>query len=155
MPGFREEGDYRRAREVLQAADFCEAAIGQDIGRSDIYRMPSSDVPHVLRRTREPSRLHTLIRLYFLGLPVPEDEVRSALAPVPLEVWVEEYGVQNPAIYDCFPKFLHLSLNGKGDTMPRTIRKMTGAVADRFSIPERDVCCPSIFFWKTCVLPSM
>lgn len=89
MPGFREEGDYRRAREVLQAADFCEAAIGQDIGRSDIYRMPSSDVPHVLRRTREPSRLHTLIRLYFLGLPVPEDEVRSALAPVPLEVWVE------------------------------------------------------------------
>ena len=88
MPGFREEGDYDRAREVLQAADFSEAAIGQVIGRTDIYRMPSSDVPHVLRRAREPSRLHTLIRLYFLGLPVPEDEVRSALAPVPLEVWV-------------------------------------------------------------------
>ena len=53
------------------------------------------------------------------------------------DAWVEENGVQNPAIYDCFPKFLHLALTGKGDTMPRAIRKMTGAVADRFSIPER------------------
>ena len=53
------------------------------------------------------------------------------------DAWVEENGIQNPAIYDCFPKFLHLSLNGTGDTMPRTIRKMTGAVADRFAIPGR------------------
>ena len=53
------------------------------------------------------------------------------------DAWVEENGVQNPAIYDCYPKFLQLALTGRGDTMPRAIRKMTGAVADRFSIPER------------------
>ncbi len=53
------------------------------------------------------------------------------------DAWVEPHGVQNPAIYDCFPKFLKCSLNGTGDTMPRTIRKMTGGVADRFSIPEQ------------------
>ena len=53
------------------------------------------------------------------------------------DAWVEEYGIQNPAIYDCFPKFLKFSLCGTGDTMPRTIRKMTGAVADRFSISDR------------------
>lgn len=61
------------------------------------------------------------------------------------DAWVEEHGVQNPAIYDCFPKFLHLSLNGKGDTMPRAIRKMTGAVADRFSIPARGYVKPGYF----------
>jgi len=61
------------------------------------------------------------------------------------DAWVEEKGVQNPAIYDCFPKFLHLSLNGKGDTLPRTIRKMTGAVADRFSIPNRGYIKPGYF----------
>ncbi|MEA4937976.1 MAG: hypothetical protein VB091_00140, partial [Christensenella sp.] len=61
------------------------------------------------------------------------------------DAWVEEHGVQNPAIYDCFPKFLHLSLNGKGDTMPRAIRKMTGAVADRFSIPQRGYVKPGYF----------
>ena len=53
------------------------------------------------------------------------------------DAWVEDHGIQNPAIYDCFPKFLKFSLCGTGDTMPNTIRKMTGAVADRFSIKER------------------
>jgi N-acyl-D-amino-acid deacylase len=61
------------------------------------------------------------------------------------DAWVEENGVQNPAIYDCFPKFLHLSLNGKGDTMPRAIRKMTGAVADRFSMKDRGYVKPGCF----------
>ncbi len=61
------------------------------------------------------------------------------------DAWVEERGVQNPAIYDCFPKFLRLSLRGEGDTMPRTVRKMTGAVADRFSIPQRGYVKPGCY----------
>ena len=61
------------------------------------------------------------------------------------DAWVEENGIQNPAIYDCFPKFLHLSLNGKGDTMARTVRKMTGAVADRFGIANRGYVKPGYF----------
>ena len=61
------------------------------------------------------------------------------------DAWVEDYGVQNPAIYDCFPKFIRDSLLGKGDTMPRTVRKMTGGVADRFSIPDRGYVKPGYF----------
>lgn len=53
------------------------------------------------------------------------------------DAWVEERGIQNPAIYDCYPKFLHDSLTGSGDTMPKTIRKMTGAIADRFMLDHR------------------
>ena len=53
------------------------------------------------------------------------------------DAWVEEHGVQNPAIYDCFPKFLRDSLKGTGDTLPNTIRRMTGATADRYMISER------------------
>ena len=53
------------------------------------------------------------------------------------DAWVEDHGVQNPAIYDCFPKFLRDSLRGAGDTMQNTIRRMTGATADRFMIPDR------------------
>lgn len=53
------------------------------------------------------------------------------------DAWVEDHGVQNPAIYDCYPKFLRDSLLGTGDTMPNTIRRMTGAIADRFMLPER------------------
>ena len=61
------------------------------------------------------------------------------------DAWVEEFGIQNPAIYDCFPKFIRDSLLGKGDTMPRTIRKMTGGVTDRFSIPNRGYVKPGYF----------
>ena len=61
------------------------------------------------------------------------------------DAWVEDHGVQNPAIYDCFPKFLKFSLCGTGDTMPNTIRKMTGAVADRFSIKDRGYIKPGYF----------
>jgi N-acyl-D-amino-acid deacylase len=61
------------------------------------------------------------------------------------DAWVEDHGIQNPAIYDCFPKFLKFSLSGSGDTMPNTIRKMTGAVAERFSIPERGMIKPGYY----------
>ena len=53
------------------------------------------------------------------------------------DAWVEDHGVQNPAIYDCYPKFLRDSLLGTGDTLPNTVRRMTGAIADRFMVPER------------------
>ena len=53
------------------------------------------------------------------------------------DAWVEEHGVQNPAIYDCYPKFLRDSLLGTGDTMPNTVRRMTGAIADRYMLRER------------------
>lgn len=74
--------------------------------------------------------------------PYSTPEIVSDLSKDPVclymtDAWVEEHGIQNPAIYDCFPKFLKFSLCGSGDTMPNTIRKMTGAVADRFSISGR------------------
>lgn len=53
------------------------------------------------------------------------------------DAWVEEHGVQNPAIYDCYPKFIRDSLLETGCPMPMTIRKMTGGIADRFMIAER------------------
>ena len=61
------------------------------------------------------------------------------------DAWVEDHGVQNPAIYDCFPKFLKFSLCGTGDTMSNTIRKMTGGVTDRFSIMNRGYVKPGFY----------
>lgn len=61
------------------------------------------------------------------------------------DAWVEDFGVQNPAIYDCFPKFLRDSLIGTGDTLPATIRRMTGATADRFQLSGRGYIRPGCF----------
>ncbi len=61
------------------------------------------------------------------------------------DAWVEEHGVQNPAIYDCFPKFLRDALLGNGDTLPKAIRRMSGAIAERFQLKERGVLKPGYF----------
>jgi hypothetical protein len=51
--------------------------------------MPASDVPRALRATAEPTPLNTLIRLLFIGLPVPVEAARTALAPMSLETWIQ------------------------------------------------------------------
>ncbi|MCR5134817.1 MAG: amidohydrolase family protein [Clostridiales bacterium] len=61
------------------------------------------------------------------------------------DAWVEDYGVQNPALYDNFPKFLHDSLTGKGGPMPDMIRKMTGGWADRFRLEDRGYVRPGCY----------
>ncbi|MBR7010120.1 MAG: amidohydrolase family protein [Oscillospiraceae bacterium] len=61
------------------------------------------------------------------------------------DAWVEEHGVQNPAIYDCYPKFLRDALRGSGDSLPNTVRRMTGAIADRFRIQERGYLRPGCY----------
>ena len=53
------------------------------------------------------------------------------------DAWVEDHGVQNPAIYDCFPKFLRDALRGTGDTLAHTVHRMTGATAERFALRDR------------------
>ena len=61
------------------------------------------------------------------------------------DAWVEDHGVQNPAIYDCFPKFLQDALLGNGDTMEQTIARMTGATAERFNLRERGYLRPGYY----------
>ena len=61
------------------------------------------------------------------------------------DAWVEDYGVQNPAIYDCFPKFLQDALLGTGDAMEKTIHRMTGATAERFQLRERGYIRPGYY----------
>jgi len=53
------------------------------------------------------------------------------------DAWIEEYGVQNAASYSCFPRFLELSRENKSLSLEQTVRKMSGATADRFGIPNR------------------
>ncbi|MCI5566200.1 MAG: amidohydrolase family protein [Clostridiales bacterium] len=74
--------------------------------------------------------------------PYTTDEIIHDFEKNPLclymtDAWVEDHGVQNPAIYDCFPKFLRDAALGLGDSLPATVRRMTGASADRFMLRDR------------------
>lgn len=53
------------------------------------------------------------------------------------DAWIEKKGFQNASAYGAFPKFLALSREGKGVSLEETVYKMTGAVAERFSLQGR------------------
>ena len=61
------------------------------------------------------------------------------------DAWVEDHGVQNPAIYDCFPKFLQDALLGTGDTVENTVHRMSGATAERFGLRDRGYIRPGCY----------
>jgi N-acyl-D-amino-acid deacylase len=53
------------------------------------------------------------------------------------DAWVEKTGVQNPSAFGCFPRFLEWTRDKKLISLEETVRKMTGAVAERFSVKDR------------------
>jgi N-acyl-D-amino-acid deacylase len=53
------------------------------------------------------------------------------------DAWIEEHGVQNASAYSCFPKFLAISRDKRAIPLEVAVRKMSGAVADRFGIRGR------------------
>jgi protein-L-isoaspartate O-methyltransferase len=68
-------------RTVLAAIGYTGEAIRNLLG-DDAYQSRERDVPVHLRRLRSGSRLNTAIRLFFLGVPLPRQEVERALAPI-------------------------------------------------------------------------
>ena len=57
------------------------------------------------------------------------------------DAWVEEKGLQNIAAFQTFPQFFLLGRR-YGIPTEKIVRKMTGATADRFAIPERGYLRP-------------
>ena len=57
------------------------------------------------------------------------------------DAWVEEKGLQNIAAFQTFPQFFLLARR-YGIPTETVVRKMTGATADRFKIPERGYLRP-------------
>ena len=57
------------------------------------------------------------------------------------DAWVEEKGLQNIAAFQTFPQFFLLAKR-YGIPTENIVRKMTGATADRYQIPERGYLKP-------------
>ena len=58
------------------------------------------------------------------------------------DAWVEEKGLQNIAAFQTFPQFFLLARRC-GIPVEKIVRKMSGATADRYRIPERGYLRPS------------
>ncbi|HPI15646.1 MAG TPA: amidohydrolase family protein [Spirochaetota bacterium] len=53
------------------------------------------------------------------------------------DAWVEPSGLQNPAAFGCFPRFLQLARERKLLSLEDAVHRMTGKNAERMRIPER------------------
>jgi SAM-dependent methyltransferase len=77
-----------RFREALAAAGFPPASPD----RPEIFERRARggrNLPRLLRLTAAERPLHTLIRLFSLGAPARIESAREALAPLPLEAWLQ------------------------------------------------------------------
>lgn len=62
--------------------------------------------------------------------------MNDALSVFMTDAWYESNGLQNASAYTCYPNF-YLLAEKYGIPTEKIVRKMTGAIADRFAIPER------------------
>ena len=69
------------------------------------------------------------------------------------DAWVEEKGLQNIAAFQTFPQFFELSKRYRIPT-EKIVRKMTGATADRYGIPERGYLRPGFKADLTVIDPA-
>lgn len=89
MFGFRNEADYSQSRNVLAQADYTEKGIGGKLGKPFALSVATTDLPPLLRRTRDLSPLDAFIRLFLLGVPVAAKAASQALSPMSLDTWVD------------------------------------------------------------------
>ena len=81
----------------------------------------------------------------YLGKYYNDEIVRSLmeddLSVFMTDAWVEDKGLQNIAAFQTFPQFFLLAKR-YGIPAERIVRKMTGATADRYRIPDRGYLKP-------------
>jgi methylase of polypeptide subunit release factors len=86
--GFRDPQDYSLARDVFARANYDQRGLHAALGSSRIS-IQRKDLPSSLHRTSGGSPLETLIRLFFLEVPVEVTRAREALLPMSLETWAD------------------------------------------------------------------
>jgi methylase of polypeptide subunit release factors len=86
-PAFADAETYVRAREVLREAGYTAEGVCSLLGSADATVTCPLDLARVLYRVRGISPLETLIRLFFLTVPVARVAAAAALRPLSLDQW--------------------------------------------------------------------
>lgn len=86
---FQDPADYRRLREVFEAAGYEDSGILEAVGTEDARSIKASDVPLLLNRTNRGTPLDTLIRLFLIEVPCDAGVVQRAIQPIELEKLAE------------------------------------------------------------------
>ncbi len=93
----QDRDDARRLRELLDEANFSERGICELMEVDRVRALDKVPAEVVLSRLDEETPLHLLVRLFLLGLDIPVDPARTALAPIGIEA-LSEIGLINPGL---------------------------------------------------------
>jgi len=74
-----------RLRDALARASFTDTGVAGALGLDDVRSLSSQDLPLLLRATRDATPLHTLVRLFLIGVTVKPDALEEAIAPMTIE----------------------------------------------------------------------
>ena len=83
-----------------------------------------------------------------------KDLMRHPASLFMTDAWVYAKGLQNPSTFGCFPKFLQYARDFRNISLEESVRKMSGATADRFRVKNRGFIREgyaadiTIFDWK-------
>lgn len=86
---FQHPDDFKRLRDVFEAARYTDAAVLEVLGVKDISSLRGEDVPLLLRRTNHSTPLDTFIRLFLIEVPCNIKAVQHAIHPMKLDKLAE------------------------------------------------------------------
>jgi N-acyl-D-amino-acid deacylase len=117
-------------------AEGCPSYTGRRIG--DIARENGmSDLGAYLKVVDESKGSATVIMYSYQNDAIIDRLSRHPKVSYMTDAWIAGKGMENPASFGAFPKFLRLSREGGADSLGAMIRKMTGQAARRFGIADR------------------
>jgi len=79
--------DARRVGDLLRAHSIHEVGLLRVLGTRDMTEASALDMASRLARTNGETPAHTLIRLFFFGIPVRGEALARAISPMTLEQW--------------------------------------------------------------------
>jgi methylase of polypeptide subunit release factors len=106
--------DVERLREALLRATYHVESVQAVLGPQAHPALARGERVPALRATADGSALSTLVRLYLVGVSVPEAAARNAFAPLPLEIAAAAGLVESTV--DGYRAALDLRPYGEGDT---------------------------------------
>ena len=121
---------------VTWAGEDCPRYIGKRIG--EIAREDGmSDLGAYLKVVEESKGGATVIMYWYQNDAIIDRLSRHPKVSYMTDAWIAGKGMENPASFGAFPKFLRLSREGGAESLGAMIRKMTGQAARRFGIKNR------------------
>jgi N-acyl-D-amino-acid deacylase len=122
---------------------------------NEIARLRRMSPVDVLIDIARRSRGHARVLCHrFSNDTIIETLMRHPAALFMTDAWVARTGIQNPSAYGAFPRLLQIARDRRLLSLEETVRKMTGATAERFGLADRGLLRPgspadiTVFDWE-------